>query len=442
MTGSTGTEPKLRDSERYVAASRMRRLWKRSMGLAHGRAQSELLKEQDYEGKPKLHRARDYLKTQVFLWVWHYLKSRFSGKWKFADYESSAGDNGIYSLAAGVEPSEAGQPVRISLIGDWASGTKESQDVAAAVAKAAPHFTVHLGDVYYVGTKQEIRENMLGGKVAWPMGRCGSFALNANHEMYARGKAYFEHLLPELGIIEASGGRQPQRASFFCLKNPYWLVIGLDTGYYSVGLPILEKIKPFKPSARLHSKLMQWLHDDVGVQEDEERGVILLSHHQYYSQFDSGHDRPARQLADLIKRPVLWFWGHEHRLAVYAKHASAKGQLTAYGRCAGHGGLPIEDIGDKPKSDKKHRVGLVLYDRRERIRIGAAKTPVGFNGYVDLTFAGRTLTVEHRDTEKLLVTEKWEVGEGGLLEGTSIELHANDPDLVVYEGATLAQAIE
>ena len=215
--------------------------------------------------------------------------------------------------------------------------------------------------------------------------------------------------------------------------------LGLDTGYYSIGVPILEMV--FRPSSKLHDKLMEWLQNDVRLQDDQQRGVILLSHHQYYSQFESAYDRPAQQLAQLLQRPALWFWGHEHRLALYGKHASEKGRLAAYGRCLGHGGLPIEDIADRPRKGRKYQNGLVLYDKRERTRIGSLKIPVGFNGYANLTFAGKRLAVEYRDTEQPLVTEKWEVGPGGILKGLSIEQHVDDDDLVFHEGASLVDAI-
>ncbi len=304
----------------------------------------------------------------------------------------------------------------------------------------SPDFTIHLGDIYYVGTKKEVRENMLGGRVLWPIGSRGSFALNANHEMYARGKAYFKYLLPVMGLRDRNGGRLPgQRASFFCLKNAHWLVIGLDTGYYSVGAPIFEKI--FKPSAKLHSKLIKWLTDDVGLPDDRQRGIVLLSHHQYYSQFESGYERSARQLARLVDRPVLWFWGHEHRFAIYGKHATKKGRLQVYGRCVGHGGLPIEDIVDKPKRRRKNQVGLVLYDRRERTRISKARVSVGYNGYANLQFEARTLTVEYKDTEQALVREVWEVDNSGILKGISIKRLVDHEDLVLHDGANPGQAI-
>ena len=435
MTGDEIKEPEFRDQTQYVATSSLQKLWKRSIGLAHRKTQADIYAEATYEGKSTFSLAKDYLKIQLFEWVGHYIKSRFGPKWPFADYGAYEDDNGIYDLTGSAGETDPAEPVQITLAGDWGSGTEDAFDVGQSVNLGFPHFTIHLGDIYYVGTKKEVKENMLGGRVQWPLGIRGSFALNANHEMYSQGKGYFTRLLPALGFR----GDHGQRASFFCLKNDHWLVIGLDTGYYSIGVPILEMV--FRPSSKLHDKLMEWLQNDVRLQDDQQRGVILLSHHQYYSQFESAYDRPAQQLAQLLQRPALWFWGHEHRLALYGKHASEKGRLAAYGRCLGHGGLPIEDIADRPRKGRKYQNGLVLYDKRERTRIGALRIPVGFNGYANLTFAGKRLAVEYRDTEQALVTEKWEVGPGGILKGLSIEQHVDDDDLVFHEGASLVDAI-
>ncbi len=216
-------------------------------------------------------------------------------------------------------------------------------------------------------------------------------------------------------------------------------MIGLDTGYYSVGLPILEMI--LRPSCKLHEKLIAWLKDEVRLGEDRKRGVILLSHHQYYSQFESGYDAPARQLAQLLKRPALWFWGHEHRFAIYGKNEYREAGLEIYGRCIGHGGLPIEDILDRPNQAQKYQNNLVLYDRRERARIGRLRIPVGFNGYANLTFSGRRLTVEYKDTEQPLLREQWEVTSGGVLKGVSIDKLVDDDDLALHDGANLEDAI-
>ena len=100
--------------------------------------------------------------------------------------------------------------MKISIAGDWGTGTDEARIVAAAMEKSEADFTIHLGDVYYVGDANEVRENFLGVKtspytpVKWPTGSKGSFALNGNHEMYADGNGYWKMVLPRMGLKERS----------------------------------------------------------------------------------------------------------------------------------------------------------------------------------------------------------------------------------------------
>jgi len=51
--------------------------------------------------------------------------------------------------------------------------------------------------------------------------------------------------------------------------------------------------------------LISWLRDVVRPRDDDPRGIVLLSHHQYVSRFDHCFAVPARQLARLFSRPVL-----------------------------------------------------------------------------------------------------------------------------------------
>src|SRR5260370_599686 len=80
-----------------------------------------------------------------------------------------------------------------------------------------------------------------------------------------------------------------QKASFFCLENDHWRIIALDTGYNSIGLPLLEYV--FKPDCALPPELMHWLSTVVQPRPDDPRGTVLLSHHQYYSQFDQWYPK-------------------------------------------------------------------------------------------------------------------------------------------------------
>lgn len=210
--------------------------------------------------------------------------------------------------------------------------------VTREMKKHNPDYTMHLGDVYYVGVLPELEENCLGEDksgiqgVKLELGTKGSFGLNGNHEMYACGTAYFDRFLPELEPFDPSGKPEGQRASFFSLENKYWKIVGLDTGYNSTGIRTvlsflsrikkvqwLRKISWFKPSCKLHDDLVKWL--TKALPSDSGRGdkdsetilpaLILLSHHEYYSSFDDWYPIPAQQLRDHIPadRPVLWFWG-------------------------------------------------------------------------------------------------------------------------------------
>ena len=75
----------------------------------------------------------------------------------------------------------------------------------------------HLGDVYYAGTEDEVNERFSDD---WPKNVSEhSWALNSNHEMYSGGYGYFKITLKKFG----------QPASYFCLRNSNWQIIGLDT---------------------------------------------------------------------------------------------------------------------------------------------------------------------------------------------------------------------
>jgi hypothetical protein len=311
------------------------------------------------------------------------------------------------------------------MAGDWGTGTDEAAVVIRSMApdEARPDYTIHLGDVYYVGDVASIEENCLGEQrrsgrsyspVKWRSGRLGSFALIGNHEMYATGEPYFSSFLPKLGWKE-NGKAIGQRVSYFCLENDYWRVIGLDTGYYSRGLPFLWMfggVFPFlRPSCRLHDAQLEWWRTDVKLQDDRTRGLILLTHHQYYSQFEESYTTPAKQLAEFIDRPVLWFWGHEHRLAGYRLQGPKT--IQAYGRCIGHGGMPVE-----PK-EPRDREKLVFFDNR----IYSERDNFGWNGYVTLEFNDAALIVRYFDigsirrgcSNRLLIQEHWTVDVHGQL---------------------------
>lgn len=349
----------------------------------------------------------EYSPRRLLKWIWEYLSYRFGPRHPFKTYHASNVDKGIYSL-------EGGDDIRIVLAGDWATGTDEAAAVAELMKAFDPDYSIHLGDVYFVGDAREVDENFLGIKNAandyepccWPMGSKGSFALNGNHEMYARGIAYFERMLPALGL-NSNGRPVHQGASFFCLENEHWYIIALDTGYNSIGWPLIEFALP--PDCALRPELIHWLRNVVRLQDDDTRGIVILSHHQYYSAYDQWHPKPARQLSKLISRPVLWFWGHEHRLAIYGEFG-VPGGIRASGRCIGHGGMPVE----LPPKQAKHCdcpvefVDHRIYDNDEGLK-------VGYNGFARMRLQANRLLIDYVDRyDTVIFSEAWRT-EGGAL---------------------------
>lgn len=372
--------------------------------------------------KKALFRLNQFFGNRIFTWFYHYIKSRFGRKYPFQTYGKD--DNGIYQFS--------NKLTKIACAADWASDTPESLLIAGKIAKQKPEYTIHLGDTYFVGEPDEIKDNFINKKSSWHRGSKGSFALLGNHEMFSRGIGYFKYLLPSLGLKSSTNDEYTgQKASFFCLESDHWRVVGLDTGYSSIGaIPILENIsllgkipllgKLLIPKCSLHEKLMEWLKNSVKLKGDK-KGLIFLSHHQYCSAFEKDFGVIGKQLGKLVgsKRPVIWIWGHEHRMSVYSKYGIAP-CLTAYGRCIGHGGMPVELVKDIPSEKIIKKKPLVLFDNRLRETIDGIK--VGFNGYLMLNIEINNLEIEYYDQVKKVLTEKWTVdNKTGILKGISIQ---------------------
>jgi hypothetical protein len=206
-----------------------------------------------------------------------------------------------------------------------------------------------------------------------------------------------------------------QTASFFCLDNSAWRIIGLDTGYNSAGvpgfskIPLINRIPFFNVDCHMEQKLLDWLKNDVRLGADK-RPTLLLSHHQFFSAFEDGYPKPAEQLAG---RDVVWLWGHEHRLAAYKiRDASGAVGFDTYGRCVGHGGMPVEPA--KPKTSKD-APPLDYWDSRTRPLPGTL-LKVGYNGFTVLTLDGGSLTIEYRDSDNIpQYAERFEQAENGRL---------------------------
>jgi hypothetical protein len=338
-------------------------------------------------------------------WLLPYLRDFIH---KDAPYQSYSGaETGIFGIAAPPED----HPVRIALAADWGTGTLEAEIVAENMKACSPHYTLHLGDVYYMGDAAEVGENCLGmstknyAGVHWPLGSLGSFALMGNHEMYSGGHGFFQVFLKKLGLFNVDGTlKDPQSASYFCLEAGHWLVLGLDTGYHSggmpflAGIPVVNAIPCLNVNARFDDKMLAWLRQTIDTlrgKGSSKKSVLILTHHQPMSSFENAFKKPAQQLARLgflNGQEFVWLYGHEHRLTVYNKQVLAN-ILNVYPRCIGHGGMPVQ-VTKFSKPDSR----ILFYDPRQHpIDQGDPRTLVGYNGHVVLFFDGPDLTIEYHD---------------------------------------------
>ena len=373
----------------------------------HAKTQQELYEKHVKDTSSVTNVISEFFKTNLLGFAWHYLKSRFGPRHPYQAYPRN-GDTGVYKLQSSISSREE---ISIALLSDWASDTAESDAVAHLVSRYSPDYTIHMGDVYFVGAPKEIEENFTAPYASWYYGASGSLALSGNHEMYSNGNAFFQHLLPAMYVQEGEV-RKTQQAGFFCLENEYWRVIGIDTGYTSVTRPFLEIVSP--PDCHLKKEQVEWLQNVVKLGDpNDKRGLIILSHHPYISAFREEYTRPGSQLRELMgdfERPIVWFWGHDHRLVIYNKDVNGKGPV-AFGRCLGHGGLPVEIKLPNSTSDLDK---IHLYDRRVRLELG--KHQLGYNGFVKLSLKGKKATAHYIDLEDTCVFEEEWTTENGQLD--------------------------
>ncbi len=225
--------------------------------------------------------------------------------------------------------------MRVALLSDWGTGTDVARRVAALVAQQRPDAVIHLGDIYYSGTAEECQANFLAPLRA-VLPQTPLFSLCGNHDVYSGGQGYYG-LLHELG----------QPASYFCLRSPdrAWQILAADTG--------LNDRDPFNEAAAL----TQLDHAEELWHADKVRGfpgrTILLSHHQPFSAFAQigpldAQSPTNRHLMDSYGRLAqagridAWFWGHEHRLRLYAPYRGITG------RNIGFGAIPVEAVPGPP----------------------------------------------------------------------------------------------
>ncbi len=276
------------------------------------------------------------------------------------------------------KPCKMPERVRIVAVGDWATGLPRARKVAVemrkvledGIASGLAQHVVHLGDTYYSGWEDEYLRRFLP---FWPVkeseaGLIGSWSTNGNHDMYSGGQGYFDLLLKDDRF------HRHEQSSFFSLVNKHWKILGLDTAWEDAAL--------CDPQA-------SWLEDEI---RNESRQVLFLSHHQPFSAYEGATGKLVEKVAPILEKSPIkgWFWGHEHRCMLYGKFMNVE-----YGRCIGHGGVPVYMW--HGEGDPYPPPGV--YEYRKYIQKGLERWALF--GFAVLDFDGPSLNVTYIDEDGL-----------------------------------------
>jgi hypothetical protein len=228
---------------------------------------------------------------------------------------------------------------RIILVGDWGTGEGVALAVAAQMrnqidaADEREVHVVHLGDVYYAGTRWEAHHRFLEH---WPVrpdeaAPVRSWCLNGNHDMYSAGEGLFDVILADDRFSHQRTERD-RTTSEFHMRNDHWDIVGLDTSWK------FQLTDVRGAAGHLQPRQCRWL---VARLTGAGRRRMLLSHHQPFTDRDDGAGviavgnlleatSPLRKERDID----AWFWGHEHRLITYRTRDGID-----YAACMGHGAV-------------------------------------------------------------------------------------------------------
>ena len=198
--------------------------------------------------------------------------------------------------------------------------------------------------------------------------------------MYTGGEAFFQV------VLKAFGQQQP----FFCLQNTHWRIIGLDTAY-SRG-----RLKPKNSQDPLTAQWV-WLTE---LLRDKSRATIILTHHQPVSAHKAEHgdsQHLREDIAELLAQEGVgkdaifgWFFGHEHRCAIY-DNENSDGPYNA--RLIGSGCIP-HLIQREVHSDDGCTPATFFSRRGEA---GSQESAISM--YAELRFEREHLTVVYHDDD-------------------------------------------
>jgi hypothetical protein len=266
---------------------------------------------------------------------------------------------------------------RLLVVGDWASGLPRAIYVSQwirhhlelGLTENIAQHVIHLGDTYYSGWPSEYERRFLPH---WPVHtalseRIGSWSLNANHDMYSGGYGYYDTLLRDTRFARHGS------CSYFALQTPFWRILGIDTGW---------------KDGELEEPQATWVRQQCTEARIHNQKVLLLSHHQLFSSYESEGTALQSSLRELLNEGHIhaWIWGHEHRCMVFGPHLGLQ-----YAACVGHGGVPVY----MNHAEKERCPEPGIYEDRRYMQQGLERW--AYMGFCILDFEDRNLGIRFLD---------------------------------------------
>jgi hypothetical protein len=281
-------------------------------------------------------------------------------------------------------PVQISDQVTIAIAGDFGTGNFGASDspstkISKFIPSLNPHFTIHLGDVYYAGTSGEESSKLMN---FWPRGSSGCFALNSNHEMYSGGGPYFNEVVggPIFNKFQSP-------FSFFALENSNWIIVGLDSAYNAGAL------HAYMNGSLGDNAQLPFLRSLAQKGASEKKKLILLTHHNGLAETDKQPSGTLKLFTEVMSAfesvppPAYWYWGHLHAGFAYKPLVDQNGLLC---RCVGHSALPwgfASDLQKNPKVEWFEQCNAK--DPENPLRV--------YNGFVLLQLKDKNLTESFYD---------------------------------------------
>ena len=287
---------------------------------------------------------------------------------------------------------------KIAILGDWGTGDAIAIHLLEQVAEFQPDLLIHLGDIYFAGTQSEANDNFLAVCRQVLGSSVPLYSLCGNHDMYSGGDGYY-WLIDQIG----------QQSSYLCLQNDDWQFLLLDTGHNDHNPGTVNSNMTSLVDIPGWSEANWHLNKIAGAGK---RRTALFSHHQLFSPFGSvgtvNNQRYAyntslfSSFGAVLPKIDLWFWGHEHTLALYDSYMG-----LARGRCVGASAVPVYSDQQQYAAGTNLQTlpGMALPTWSPAAVLGCTRD-VYNNAFAILTLAGSGASVDYYQVPLLQAASK------------------------------------